>query len=34
MQNELKAPRAGVITRLRVSSGERVEQHTTLLTLT
>lgn len=33
MQNELKAPRAGVVTRLRVSIGDRVEQQATLLTL-
>jgi biotin carboxyl carrier protein len=33
MQNELKAPRAGVVTRLRVKAGDSVEQHQTMLTL-
>jgi acetyl-CoA/propionyl-CoA carboxylase biotin carboxyl carrier protein len=34
MQNELKAPRAGTVSRLRVQAGDRVEQHSPLLTLT
>ena len=33
MQNELKAPRSGEVTRLRVKSGDSVEQHQTMLTL-
>jgi biotin carboxyl carrier protein len=33
MQNELKSPRAGTVTRVRVQSGERVEQHSPLLTI-
>ena len=33
MQNELRAPRPGKVTRLRVKSGETVEQRQTLLTL-
>lgn len=33
MQNELKAPRDGVITRLRVRAGDRVEQNEPMLTL-
>jgi biotin carboxyl carrier protein len=33
MQNELKAPRDGVITRLRVKASDGVEQHQTMLTL-
>jgi biotin carboxyl carrier protein len=33
MQNELKAPRAGEVTRLRVKAGDSVEQHQTMLTL-
>jgi biotin carboxyl carrier protein len=34
MQNELKAPRDGIVTRIRVSGGDRVDQQATLLTLT
>jgi biotin carboxyl carrier protein len=34
MQNELKAPRAGTVTRVRVQAGERVEQQSPLLTVT
>jgi biotin carboxyl carrier protein len=33
MQNELKAPRAGQVTRLRVKPGDGVEQHQVMLTL-
>jgi len=33
MQNELKAPRAGKVSRIRVSPGERVEQKQTLLSV-
>jgi biotin carboxyl carrier protein len=33
MQNELKAPRSGQVTRLRVKPGDRVEQQEILLTL-
>ena len=33
MQNELKSPRAGVISRLRVKPGDSVDQHQTLLTV-
>jgi biotin carboxyl carrier protein len=33
MQNELKSPRAGRITRLRIKVGETVEQRQTLLTV-
>ncbi len=33
MQNDIKAPRAGVVTRLRVKAGDSVEQHQTLLAL-
>lgn len=33
MQNELKSPRAGQITRLRVKPGDSVDQHQTLLTV-
>ena len=33
MQNELKAPRDGVIARIRVAAGEGVEQHQNLMTL-
>jgi len=33
MQNELKSPRAGLITRLRVKPGDSVDQHQTLLTV-
>ena len=33
MQNELKSPRAGVISRIRVTSGESVEQRQTLLSV-
>ncbi|MBN2388058.1 MAG: biotin/lipoyl-binding protein [Anaerolineales bacterium] len=33
MQNELKAPRAGTVTRLRIKSGDSVEIKQTLLTL-
>jgi biotin carboxyl carrier protein len=31
MQNELKAPRDGIISRIRVKAGETVEQKQTLL---
>ena len=31
MQNELRSPRAGTVTRLRVSTGDNVEQHQTIL---
>jgi geranyl-CoA carboxylase alpha subunit len=34
MQNELKSPRAGTITRIKVKPGERVEQKATLLSVT
>lgn len=34
MQNELKSPRAGVVTRLRVAVGDSVEQSQTLLSVT
>lgn len=34
MQNELKSPRAGKVTRIRVKPGETVEQRQTLLTVT
>lgn len=33
MQNELKSPRDGMITRLRVKAGDRVEQRQTLLSI-
>jgi len=33
MQNELKSPRAGLIARLRVKTGDSVDQHQTLLTV-
>jgi biotin carboxyl carrier protein len=33
MQNELKAPRTGIISRVRVTAGERVEQKQTLLSV-
>jgi biotin carboxyl carrier protein len=33
MQNELKAPRAGKVSRVRVTPGERVEQKQTLLSV-
>ena len=33
MQNELKAPRAGKVSRVRVAPGERVEQKQTLLSV-
>jgi biotin carboxyl carrier protein len=33
MQNELKSPRGGVVSRLRIKAGDRVEQHQTLLTV-
>jgi biotin carboxyl carrier protein len=33
MQNELRAPRAGKVTRVRVKAGETVEQRQTLLTV-
>ncbi len=33
MQNELKAPRTGVVSRIRTNIGEGVEQHQTLMTL-
>jgi len=34
MQNELKSPREGVVTRLRVGIGDSVEQSQTLLSVT
>jgi len=34
MQNELKAPRDGVVQRISVKSGETVEQNKILITLT
>ncbi len=34
MQNELKSPRDGVVTRLRISVGDSVEQSQTLLSVT
>lgn len=34
MQNELKSPREGVVTRLRISVGDSVEQSQTLLSVT
>ncbi|MFH1183895.1 MAG: biotin/lipoyl-containing protein [Chloroflexota bacterium] len=33
MQNELRSPRAGKVTRLRVKAGETVEQRQTLMTI-
>jgi biotin carboxyl carrier protein len=33
MQNELKSPRAGTVTRLRVSTGDNVEQYQTMLSV-
>jgi len=33
MQNELKSPRAGIISRLRVKPGDGVEQRQTLLSV-
>jgi acetyl/propionyl-CoA carboxylase alpha subunit len=33
MQNELKSPRAGTVSRLRVVPGDRVEQHETMLSI-
>jgi biotin carboxyl carrier protein len=33
MQNELKAPRAGKVSRVRVAAGERVEQKQTLMSV-
>jgi biotin carboxyl carrier protein len=33
MQNELKSPREGTVTRLRVKAGDRVEQKATLLSV-
>jgi biotin carboxyl carrier protein len=33
MQNELRAPREGVVQRIRVKAGERVEQNQVLVTL-
>jgi biotin carboxyl carrier protein len=33
MQNELKSPRNGVVTRLRVKAGDSVEQRQTLLSV-
>jgi biotin carboxyl carrier protein len=33
MQNELKSPRAGVVTRIRVDAGDSVEQKQTLLSV-
>jgi biotin carboxyl carrier protein len=34
MQNELRAPRDGVVLRVRAKAGERVEQNQVLVTLT
>lgn len=34
MQNELKSPREGVVSRIKVKPGERVEQKATLLSVT
>jgi biotin carboxyl carrier protein len=34
MQNELKAPRDGVVQRISVKAGETVEQNKILITLT
>lgn len=34
MQNELKSPRAGIVSRLRVEPGDNVEQRQTLLSVT
>ncbi|MCK5428988.1 MAG: acetyl-CoA carboxylase biotin carboxyl carrier protein subunit, partial [Anaerolineales bacterium] len=33
MQNELKSPRAGTVSRLRVEPGDNVEQRQTLLNI-
>jgi len=33
MQNELRAPRAGTVSRIRVNAGERVEKKETLLSV-
>jgi biotin carboxyl carrier protein len=33
MQNELKSPSAGKVSRLRVEAGDSVEQHQTLLSV-
>lgn len=33
MQNELRAPKAGVVSRIRVAAGDRVEQKQTLLSV-
>jgi biotin carboxyl carrier protein len=33
MQNELKSPCAGVVSRVKVGAGDSVEQHQTLLTV-
>lgn len=33
MQNELKSPRAGTVTRVRVKAGDRVEQKATLMSV-
>jgi pyruvate carboxylase subunit B len=33
MENEIKAPRAGTITRVHVAKGDRVEQNKVLVTL-
>jgi biotin carboxyl carrier protein len=33
MQNELKSPRAGKVTRIRVKPGDAVEQRQTMLTV-
>ncbi len=33
MENELKAPRAGVVTKVHVTKGDRIEQNKTLVTL-
>jgi biotin carboxyl carrier protein len=34
MENELKAPREGVVSQVRVERGQRVEQNQTLLAIT
>jgi len=33
MQNELRAPRDGIVTNLKVLQGESIEQHETLLSI-
>jgi biotin carboxyl carrier protein len=34
MENELRAPRAGVVSQVRVQSGQNVEQNETLVAIT